>query len=143
MSGQRVCWSDTFSDQGKNYNIHCTPPTHIWTYATASTLPIRDSGGNERSCPCNTNPGTSPPSYVGSDYYCEAAEYEHGVQQTDPLWDGLQCEAEMTCCNHTGLPWFIKNTPSPTAASINVRVCYKGVTSVQQIGVERLELYIK
>ena len=120
------------------------PPTHIWTYAAANEQPLPIQNGADRKCPCSTNPGTSPPSYVGNDYYCEAADLKNGLRPTDPLWDGLQCEVdEVLCCNHTGLPWFIKNTPSPTAASINVRVCFKGVTSVQQIGVERLELYIK
>ena len=47
-----------------------TPPTHIWTYAAGfqeNTLEIPKS-----NCPCNTPPGTSPPPYVGSSYYCES-----------------------------------------------------------------------
>ena len=122
------------------------PPTHIWTYA-ASSDQRRFSNGNLtfiKNCPCNTNPGTSPPSYVGSDYYCEGIPIRFALQPIDPLWDGLRCgEDEVPCCNHTGLPWFIKNTLTSTAASINVRVCYHGWTKFQQIGVEQLELYIK
>ena len=123
-----------------------TPPTHIWTYATAADRPATNSNtGNliyDSKCPCSTTPGTSPPLYVGNDYYCESASrFEH---RPDPLWDGLQCAAdEEPCCNRTGLPWFIKNTPTPTAASIDVRVCYTGITAFQQVGVEQLELYIK
>ena len=120
-----------------------TPPTHIWTYATAADRPIINSKGNltyDRSCPCSTTPGTSPPLYVGNDYYCESGDR----YWPDPLWDGLQCVAdEEPCCNRTGLPWFIKNTPTPTDASIDVRVCYIGYTANQQVGVEQLELYIK
>ena len=116
-----------------------TPPTHIWTYVTAYDGPT-NSNGNLRNCPCSTTPGTSPPLYVGNDYYCESAN----GQGPDPLWDGLQCVAdEEPCCNRTGLPWFIKNTPTPTDASIDVRVCYTGWTANQQVGVEQLELYIK
>ena len=120
-----------------------TPPTHIWTYATASEQPFPIQSGADRKCPCSTILGTSsPPSYVGNDYYCESAN----GQGPDPLWDGLQCVAdEEPCCNRAGLPWFIKNTPTPTAASIDVRVCYtgSGILVNQQVGVEQLELYIK
>ena len=128
-----------------------TPPTHIWTYAAGNhenTL----NPPHKPNCPCNTPPGTSPPSYVGSSYYCESGSLDdpslHGAPYTwyisDPLWDGMQCEGgEGLCCNHTGLPWFNKNTSIPTTATIDVHVCLDEPTHNENIGIERLELYVK
>ena len=63
---------------------------------------------------------------------------------SDPLWDGVQCGGdEGPCCNHTGLPWFNKNTPTPTTATINVRICLDEDTSNENLGVEHLELFVK
>ena len=113
-----------------------TPPTHIWTYAAGNA----EEGSPSDSCPCNTDPGPSPPSYVGSDYYCEAGRQTPIWRVTDPLWDGANCGGdEGPCCNHTG--WFIKNTPIPTAASINVRVCVDEAN--EDVGLEQLQLYVK
>ena len=128
-----------------------TPPSHIWTYAagnseTRSTTSLAIVIASD--CPCNTNVNISNvPSYVGSDYYCESGN--SGVFQSiwytsDPLWDVEQCGGmEGPCCNHTGLPWFNKNITTPTTASIKVRVCLDEVTNNENLGIERLELYVK
>ena len=104
--------------------------THLWTYAACH-------------CPCN-NP-IQAPSFVSSDFYCEAGSNEAGWHTSDPLWNGMQCGGqEVPCCNHTGLPWFHKNTLTSTIAPIKVRVCLDEDTSNNEnIGIERLELYIK
>ena len=123
-----------------------TPPTHIWTYVAGfqeNTLELPKS-----NCPCNTPPGTSPPSYVGSSYYCESgtATASHTWHTSDPLWDGMQCGGdEGPCCNHTGLPWFNKNTPTPTTctATINMRLCLDQTGDDENIGIEHLELFFK
>ena len=44
------------------------PDQHVWTYAAGH----QETGSHESNCPCNTTPGTSPPPYVGSSYYCES-----------------------------------------------------------------------
>ena len=121
-----------------------TPPTHIWTYAAGS----EETGDfYENHCPCNnfTN-SIPPPTYVGNDYYCESGTLnnQHKWHISDPLWDGMQCGGdEGPCCNHTGLPWFNKNTPTPTTATIKVRICLDEGTNNENIGIERLELYVK
>ena len=82
--------------------------------------------------------------YVGSSYYCESGTTTVALiwYTSDPLWDGMQCGGEEgPCCNHTGLPWFNKNTPTPTTATINIRVCMDD--NNENIGIEQLELYIK
>ena len=117
-----------------------TPPTHLWTYAAGGT----PESYTVYHCPCNTQPGIQAPSFISSDFYCEAGSSGPGWRTSDPLWDGMQCGSqEVPCCNHTGLPWFHKNTSTLTTDPINVRVCLDEGTSNENIGIERLELYVK
>ena len=61
---------------------------------------------------------------------------------SDPLWDGMQCGGhEAPCCVSASMPWFTKNTT--TTATINVRLCLDEDTNNENIGIERLELYVK
>ena len=83
---------------------------------------------------------------VGSSYYCESGSPTglSGWHTSDPLWDGMQCGgAEGPCCSNAGLPWFSKNTPTPTTATINVRICLDEVFNNENIGIECLELFVK
>ena len=120
------------------------PAHHLWTYAAG----VAEQGGYVAwSCPCRSGP--TAPLYVGSDFYCESGSSEnprlpYTWHTSDPLWDGMQCGGdEGPCCNHTGLPWFNTNTPTPTTATINVRICLDEDTSNENLGVERLELFVK
>ena len=124
-----------------------TPPTHIWTYAAATGE--NASAAHER-CPCYAgDPGVSAPSYVGNDYYCEAGFFRaynslYAWYTSDLLWDGAQCGGdEGPCCNHTGLPWFYKSTPTPTIADINIRICLDEETYDENIGLEGIEFFVK
>ena len=116
------------------------PAHHLWTYA---------AGVAEQhyyySCPCTS--GSRAPPYVGSDYYCEAGALNNPPSPwhtSDPLWDGMQCGGvEGPCCDHPGLPWFNKNTSTPTTVTINVRICLDEDTSNENLGVERLEVFVK
>ena len=117
-----------------------TPPTHLWTYVAGA----RSESYGVHNCPCNTPPSIQAPSFISSDFYCEAGSSQSGWHTSDPLWDGMQCGSqEVPCCNHTGLPWFHKNTLTLTIALINVRVCLDEDTDNENIGIERLELYVK
>ena len=86
------------------------------------------------------------PSYVGTDYYCEAgAEDSNTVSLTaiytnDPLWDGQQCGGgEAPCCTHPNMPWFIKTLSETTTEDIELRLCkansgpLAGYTPLEQI----------
>jgi len=47
------------------------PRKHIWTYAVGlSEDHDYHSRDNVYSCPCGKYSGTTPPSYIGNDYYC-------------------------------------------------------------------------
>ena len=122
-----------------------TPALHIWTYAAG----LEEGTHHPENCPCNTQPGQAPPSFVGSDYYCESGSPNHPTGSSftwftgDPLWDGAGCGGqEGPCCNRAGLPWFKKSLSIPTTASISVRVC-RDTSSDENIGIQHLVLYIK
>ena len=91
---------------------------HIWSYVAGATE--RSSGCRNGNCPCSTEPGTVPQSFVGKSYYCESGNPADGITYgkntrlyfDDPLWDGQQCEG--TCYNGTNSPpWFSVQLPAP------------------------------
>ena len=46
------------------------PRQHIWSYAAShSENSVKYSLGN---CPCSFQQGSTPPSFVGNNYYCES-----------------------------------------------------------------------
>ena len=124
ISYQRVCGrargyqkGDTVAFYGSYYNLNRTidedyvsglsityssnPRQHIWTFA---------SGRGERfnsifNCPCSENGGNDPPSFVGSNYYCESGSTYHVTSSNfdtyffnDTLWDGAGCVDD--CCDN-------------------------------------------
>ena len=105
-----------------------TPRNHIWTFAAA--LDEFGSGSNIHLCPCSSNVssvGTSPPSFVGDDYFCDAGAVTHvaGTFYSDnPLWDGSGCGSTSTCCsfNTSTPPWFLKELSPPTSEEIEMRM---------------------
>ena len=70
---------------------------------------------------------TSPPSYVGTDYFCDTATGRRFIHSqfypADPLWDGVGCGPLSTCCSFNNPPWFYKQLPQPTTDNIEMRLC--------------------
>ena len=122
-----------------------TPRKHIWSYAAAS---------NEYGlCACSCAGGDSaraPPSFVGDNYYCESA-YDgpncyslDPLFPNDPLWDGLQCDNEGTCCTGANTPpWFSVDLPQSTNDDIEVRICGDQHTNDEDTPIHLLELYVQ
>ena len=115
---------------------------HVYTYA---------AGEYEHtawiSCPC-TGGGVSPPSYVGSDYYCESGNPDSGWSDrwytSDVLWDRQQCGGdEATCCNPPDLPWFCKTFPTPIAEDLEIRICTDEVDENENVAIESFQMYIQ
>ena len=59
-------------------------------------------------CPCGSVGSFPAPSFVGSDYYCEAGYQGSGLAtpgefySSDRLWDGKDCgSSETACCQRT------------------------------------------
>ena len=118
---------------------------HIFTYAAG--LVSSPSGNVQCSCPCAG--GKAPPSFVGTDYYCES-----GVRgsrwswatfyYSDILWDGQQCDgSERGCCLQPNLPWFCKTFPTHISGDIEVRLCMDQHLRDEDLALEFFELYIK
>eukprot|EP00731_Ephydatia_muelleri_P009407 Em0004g1745a len=116
---------------------------HVYTYASGAFEQLRDIQG---ICPCQG--GTSAPSFVGSDYYCESGNPDTGWRSewysSDVLWDGLQCTGiERTCCNRTDLPWFCKTFSTPISEDLEVRICTDEGLDNENVVIESFELYIQ
>ena len=124
------------------------PGQHVWTYAAGlSEIPIIEPWGLwvSSNCPCSSPPGTSPPSFVGDNWYCESGFPDpvipsEDVFLDDPLWDGEDCED--TCCsNGKSPPWFSVELPGPTNDLIEARLC--GSDDHDKVFIKIFEVYVQ
>ena len=92
---------------------------HLWSYINGR-FNSRCYGFN---CPCAG--GTTPPSFIGNDYYCESGTADtHSISSCyfdDPLWDGTGCITSR-CCDNITLPWFYRQLNGTTTSAIEARV---------------------
>ena len=121
-----------------------TPRNHIWTFAAA----LDEYGPSmENLCECSHSqrPGTSPPSYVGQDYFCDSGSRRASFvfYGDDPLWDGAGCGSNSTCCSFNNPPWFHKELPSPTSDDIEMRVCSDEGRDNEDIAMSSVEIYVQ
>ncbi len=120
------------------------PRKHVWTYAAGNV----ELEYLQYQCPCSSFPGVQPPSFVGSDYYCESGRYSATdnlmLYASDALWDGQRCDGyEGPCCSHPNLPWFCKELPEPTTDDLEFRLCLDENKSNEDVPIELVELYIQ
>ena len=111
-----------------------SPRKHIWTYASSY-------------CPCSGS-GGSPPTFVGSDYYCESGvntgSWRYVLYSNDPLWDGQDCGGfERTCCDPPNLPWFCKELPQSTTDDLEFRICGDASRSNEDTPIDLAQLYVQ
>ena len=119
--------------------------SHLWTYVAdfKEFGPYSCYNTTSQSC-SNTNTPTKD--LVRTNFYCEAGTLVPSEMwyTDDPLWDGNGCGGdEGPCCNNTRQPWFQTQTRTPTMADIDAWVCLDEDTSDENVGIERLELYVK
>ena len=122
-----------------------SPRQHIWTYAIGLQESIPYDYPNQ--CPCVLGSTVSPPSFVGSDYFCESGCPAHWDETTfhaaDPLWDGEGCGAlEADCCAAPGQPWFHKVLDAPTTDYIEMRLCIDESTSNENVLISSYDIYV-
>ena len=152
--GYQVGWTDglykAVTNSINNHYVdgvsltHGDPRKHIWTLISGT----RANGQND--CPCASVSRRLPPSFVGSDYYCESG-YQGNSNPTrgvfyssDPLWDGKDCgSSETACCQRPLIPWFYKSIGYYTTDYIEMRICCDEETTDEDVAVEQYELYIK
>ena len=127
---------------------HGNPRKHIWTFVVG-LAEASDNIHDVYYCPCSSPiAGEQPPSFVGSDYYCESGDYSPPwsaiVHSDDPLWDGEGCDGnEAPCCNPPDLPWFCKELPEPTSDDLEVRICNDEGQANEDVPIEVIELYVQ
>ena len=123
---------------------HGSPRQHIWTFVAAldEVTPYISN-----VCPCFSISSTPSPSFVGEDYFCDTGSSGHfqvgKFYGDDPLWDGDGCGGTNTCCSFNNPPWFYKSLPQATTDDIEVRLCRDGVSNMEDVAVELIEIYIQ
>uniref|UniRef100_A0A1X7SG18 Fibrinogen C-terminal domain-containing protein n=1 Tax=Amphimedon queenslandica TaxID=400682 RepID=A0A1X7SG18_AMPQE len=153
VTGYQYGSTDAVSESVNNINSHYldgvsitrgSPRQHVWSlYAAISS----DYNNSINICPCAG--GTSPQSFVGNNYFCEAGIPGTQIAQilytSDPLWDGQGCDSlESPCCNVPGIPWFHRDYGSTTTTDyIELRVCGDEGTNNDDAPVSYYEIYIK
>ena len=125
------------------------PRQHIWTYAVGA---YENTGGHciTCKCPCSSggNGNTSPPSFVGGDYYCDSGNtkpYAEPVVYPDRLWDssGVSCVSGSTCCDNPDQPWFRKKLTTPSTDNIEVRWCGNSAKTGEAAATTQVEVYVQ
>ena len=139
--GNRTIDQDYVSGLSITYNSN--PRQHIWTFANG----FSETYDYIHDCPCSSIKAFPPPSFVGSNYYCESASWGgndyDAYQFNDPLWDGAGC-VEDNCCDDTTQPWFYRQLNQITQDDIEARICaLNPFTLIGSTFIDQLELYIQ
>ena len=154
--GYQVGWPDAAAYRSNNINTyyvdgvsltHGNPREHIWTLMSGSSDRSSDS---YNSCPCGSVGPYPAPSFVGSDYYCEAGYQGNTWPQheefysSDRLWDGKDCgSSETACCQSSLIPWFYKSIGNYTTDYIEMRICCDDRTGDEDVAIEQYDIYVK
>ena len=104
-----------------------------------------------RICDVHVIMGTCTyPSPPFVDYYCESVRTHSNwhvnslrLNPNATLWDGQVCEGGGSCCQLNNPPWFTKNLTTPTTDGIELRLCLTHTSTVSDVALELLELYIQ
>ena len=132
---------------------------HLWTFAAGSAeleAPLADqTQERDDQCPCDrSDPSAIPvPEFVGNNYFCEAGINVFlgytSILSDDPLWDGLNCNPESSCCDFNRPPYFVNDLGKTlTVDSVDARLCFiegppanEGAVG-DDVLVERIEIYV-
>lgn len=119
---------------------------HVWTFAAG----LDEISNSTSVCPCTNprNPSTiNIPSFVGTDYFCEAGttvfQTPQVFESSDPLWDGMGCGNSSSCCSYNSPPWFERQLSSPSTSNLEVRICASTATRHEDTPIERIDIYIQ
>ena len=122
--------------------------THVWTFVNAW---CETSSPNPYFlCPCMfSNYSEWPytvPSFVGNNYFCATGSHNkptHTVLSDNPLWDGVGCTGNNTCCQFNQPPWFCRTLPTATSDDLEVRICANQLTRNENTYISNIELYVR
>ena len=119
------------------------PRQHIWSFVMGQDQTSR----NSYVCPCVYDYHVTVPSFIGKNYFCDAALTRYAadtpkILHTDnPLWDGENCGEAPNCCNHNS--WFNATLPTTTNDSLEVRICSNEPPDQEDARIKLLDLYVK
>ena len=119
--------------------------THIWTFAAANTESSVDMVG----CPCVSGLDSSLPAFLQDSYFCESGVAD-GVAlsssifyDSDPLWDGEDCEGQCCTGSFATVPTFCTTVEEVEDATIRVRICTDDSTENENVAIESLEIFVQ
>ena len=119
-----------------------SPRQHIWSY----TIGTYDNNTYSYNCPCAVGGGSSPPPFVGTNYYCESGAADiwnsSAYYFNDPLWDRSGCITS-NCCDTPTQPWFYRELSGTTTNDIEARLCTRYNFANGSPLIDQLELYIQ
>ena len=111
---------------------HGHPRRHIWTLAATTSLDF---------CPCSSSPPVTVPSFVGTDYFCDVSG-SNTYSGADRLWDGVGClKGAQHCC--AAANWFYKDLQLTTNDDIEFRVCTDQDSTIEDVYIEDVEIYVR
>ena len=137
--------------EGVSLTYGKNPRKHIWSFANALLETGLYYNSGNHVCPCGDSRSTMQqfiPTFVGTDYFCEAGTQTFGhvgvFYGSDPLWDGAGCESQSTCCSFNNPPWFYKQLTNTTNDDVEMRICAdEEATRNEDSPVELVEIYIQ
>ena len=65
------------------------------------------------------------------------------VYTDDPVWDGDGCSNGNSCCSEPSLPWFYHQLPLTASEDIETRICSDKTSSIEDVLVRELQMYIQ
>ena len=119
------------------------PRQHIWSFVMGQDQTSKTSW----VCPCVNDQHVTVPSFVGNNYFCDAAlnRYDSSapniVHTDNPLWDGENCGEAPNCCNHNS--WFNATLPTTTSDNLEVRICLNESPGEEDALIKLLDLYVR
>ena len=127
---------------GVSITYGMSPRRHIWTYAIGVY-----QMAHTNSCPC-TATGTAPPSFVGTNYYCESgnsgSSWSNVLYSGNLLWDGKNCgSASASCCSNPNQPWFCNRLNASIVGDVEMRICTNEAVDNEDVGLQSFEFYIQ
>ena len=124
--------------------------THVWTFVSAWS---ETSPYSYAICPCMfSNYSEWPytvPTFVGNNYFCATGSHNNPyrnfiVFSDNPLWDGVGCTGNNTCCQFNQPPWFCRTLPTATSDDLEVRICADENTEYNEnTYISNIELYVR
>jgi hypothetical protein len=138
-SAEGATIDDPYVD-GVSITVGLAPRRHVWTYASA----LREGDQTAQVCPCSG--ADQVPAFVGEHYFCDTGNtgmWEGVWYVESPLWDEEHGDQDM--CDDPGVAplWFTRDLGESLDEDLEVRLSTDQAHSDEDVGVYRMELYVR